>query len=614
MLSNSPPDRFPKNLEIVDNGSLDSKAQDLQHPVTHRVSRSHKETRRVKAACKRCRTKRRKCNGLQPCGNCSKSKSECSYEIENKRKPLNKKYVDSLLEKIEFLSSVIGSKTLDLNKVNHKSSIAALLKSPNANGQNAMNYHAAFKLDMDEHKLITFHGPSSYRHMSSPPLIVKPGHWNTAKAITGDDHKLFDWFFQNINKDLPLIDRTLFDSSIANEEMEFNRFVSNSLINAILATTLSRMNDPNYVDYKDLAAKQVMEELSSVNITQVQALVLLSLLEMTDNTEVRSSCYMSMAVALSNHLGLHLYTNDMPISKAEKELRQKLFWCCFIVDRSRSPILGMDPYLDSEDISTHLPISSSSDELLILRELCILLDIQTNAIKSIYSLRFQLMLKGKNKARQELAYIDANVNLSKWVKELPSICRSKNDIPDHPNMRMVLIMELFYYITQLVISKPFTKTPYDPKLEQNDELQSYNLSCNIITLVDKIDYKNCALLHLIPYGLYISTVCFFFNYHSPNTNIRETSYINCRKGVSIMKSMSEFIPVAKVYYDRIKIVKSDWKVQFDLEENEDLNNLEVPKPADVDFSNFIWSDINEYMHEDPTSLLGSINFYEVFGS
>lgn len=78
--------------------------------------------------------------------------------------------------------------------------------------------------------------------------------------------------------------------------------------------------------------------------------------------------------------------------------------------------------------------------------------------------------------------------------------------------------------------------------------------------------------------------------------------------------MSEFIPVAKLYYERIKIVKSDWKVQFDLEENEDLNNLEVPKAADVDFSNFIWSDINEYIHEDPTSLLGSINFYEVFGS
>jgi hypothetical protein len=39
--------------------------------------------------------------------------------------------------------------------------------------------------------------------------------------------------------------------------------------------------------------------------------------------------------------------------------------------------------------------------------------------------------------------------------------------------------------------------------------------------------------------------------------------------------MSELIPVANVYYE-IKIVKSDWKVQFDLKENnEDLNNLEV---------------------------------------
>lgn len=141
-------------------------------------------------------------------------------------------------------------------------------------------------------------------------------------------------------------------------------------------------------------------------------------------------------------------------------------------------------------------------------------------------------------------------------------------------MRMALTIELCYYITQLLITKPSTKT-HDPKLVQKNELQSYNLSCEIITLVERIDYKRCALLHLMPYALYISTVCLFFNYHSPNTSIRETSYINCRKGVSIMKCMSELIPVANVYYE-IKIVKADWKVQFDLKENnEDLNNLEV---------------------------------------
>lgn len=147
--------------------------------------------------------------------------------------------------------------------------------------------------------------------------------------------------------------------------MEVYDFVSNSLINAIIAITLSRMNDPNSFDYKDLAAKQVMEEINSANITQVQALILLPLLEMTDNTELKPSCYMSMAVALSNHLGLHLDANNMAITKAEKELKQKVLWCCFIVDRSRSPILGMDPYLGSEDISTEFPISSSSDHLLI---------------------------------------------------------------------------------------------------------------------------------------------------------------------------------------------------------------------------------------------------------
>lgn len=99
---------------------------------------------------------------------------------------------------------------------------------------------------------------------------------------------------------------------------------------------------------------------------------------------------------------------------------------------------------------------------------------------------------------------------------------------------MVLTMELCYYITQLLISKPSTKVPNDPKLVQKNELQSYNLSCNIITLVERIEYKNYALLHIIPYALYITIVCLLFNYHSPNISVRETSYINYRKGLSIM--------------------------------------------------------------------------------
>lgn len=39
-----------------------------------------------------------------------------------------------------------------------------------------------------------------------------------------------------------------------------------------------------------------MEEINSINITQVQSRTLLSLLEMTDNTEIKPSCQMSIAV------------------------------------------------------------------------------------------------------------------------------------------------------------------------------------------------------------------------------------------------------------------------------------------------------------------------------
>lgn len=78
--------------------------------------------------------------------------------------------------------------------------------------------------------------------------------------------------------------------------------------------------------------------------------------------------------------------------------------------------------------------------------------------------------------------------------------------------------------------------------------------------------------------------------------------------------MTEFVPAAKVYYERIKIVKSDWKVNIDFERNQELNDLEIPIASDIDFSNFIWPGTNEDMSDGSTSLMASINFYEVFGS
>lgn len=125
---------FPsENLEVDRDTWKISPTETFRDSTMASVSKPRQKTERVKSACKRCRIKRRKCNGLQPCGNCSKSKSECAYEIENKRKPINKKYVDSLIEKIDVLNSIIGSiigsKTLASNEINCESNVAILLKS-----------------------------------------------------------------------------------------------------------------------------------------------------------------------------------------------------------------------------------------------------------------------------------------------------------------------------------------------------------------------------------------------------------------------------------------------------------------------------------------------------
>lgn len=69
------------------------------------VSPVQKKRDRVSKACQFCRKKKIKCDGNQPCGNCSSANSECIYPSESERKPRSKKAKPSKSQSISDLDN-----------------------------------------------------------------------------------------------------------------------------------------------------------------------------------------------------------------------------------------------------------------------------------------------------------------------------------------------------------------------------------------------------------------------------------------------------------------------------------------------------------------------------
>lgn len=69
----------------------------------HMADGHEEERKRVSKACQRCRVRKDRCDGLNPCGNCQSSQTECIYEATTKKRGLPEGYVRGL-EKLTYLA------------------------------------------------------------------------------------------------------------------------------------------------------------------------------------------------------------------------------------------------------------------------------------------------------------------------------------------------------------------------------------------------------------------------------------------------------------------------------------------------------------------------------
>lgn len=553
-----------------------------------------------KIACLECRKSKRKCDTRKPsCSACVRKGKECIYQISNRRKPATHVYTESLKNRIrvleealeKFTKSDIEGGTPSNEKYNPYPNLCKMnfraLKHWDMNSS-PKNVAAAgdvrvnttlWHLNIKDNRIF-FEGPSSCRYISSANYANTKIHREKPNYEDFDDfHKeIFQWYFETMNKTLPLIDEQLFFSSINNsaDENNMGNFASNSLINCIMALSYTG-SIHEYKRFKDLAIKQVNEEVSSgPDVTTVQVLLLLSIIEMTAGNEFSSSDFMSRAVSACYHLGLHVSSDALlssgKLSEEEARLRDMVFWCCFLVDRLRSIILGMHPFIYCTDISISLPQTDQDDpkfEMMeVFRDTLCFLDIQFKILQDVYSATLSINEKLSNtesrtwiNMEKKLLFTRGAEYVAEWKKNISSHSRIQN------NQSLFAVHLRVYQLTyNILASKPLLVHPilsFPYNKDNNSPISTCTQSSiEIIQICSNYELNQSLLLYQFLYSIYLSSIICLFNCTSSNQKVRTESEKLFICALDLFEKYSTYAEVSNIYYSNLKIFEEKWSTSL----------------------------------------------------
>lgn len=547
-------------------------------------------------ACFACRESKRKCDLKQPCCTlCAKKSIDCIYPTTSNRKPANKIYVNSLKNRIAALEEALrfcnGRKLgfemeqlcqhsfyPNLSKRNFQRSLGNVssgLKDtvPHERPKN-LKMESNWRLNII-HGRILFEGPSSSRYISTSGSAYKENVRSefTLNELDTFHNNVFKWFFNTVNKTLPLINEDLFISSLegSTDDESTGSFVSCCLINSIVAIFYMKHGE-DYSEFKKLAIQQVNEEIHLFpKVTTVQCLILLFTIEMTNGNEFLASDFISRAVSTSYHLGLHVNSDSLigegKLNTEEARVRDVVFWCCFLVDRLKLPIVGMHPFLNCTDISIRLPhaqmLNGSGESMEVFREIVCFSDFQLKLLEDRYGFHnFTNLDDPAMLLKQRLLMSEDLQILSEWKKNLPSAARLKNN-----RSSGCILLEVSQLTVQILIYKPLLVHPMKSDTPQEDlETSPINIctSCSetIVKLFETYDMRQDLFIYQYLYSLYLSSIICLFNCTSSNVRVKKRAEQVMKSAFKLFEETFSLAPVADVYYSNLKSFQKEWKSFF----------------------------------------------------
>lgn len=434
----------------------------------NKLNLDQKGSQKSQYSCFNCRKLKRKCSKTLPvCYNCQNTKKTCTYLGRKQRKPQRLSFLDELSpdetdqpgsHEIPSDDNSVSNTTVAIEALNNLSFIRETSNvSETSSPQTNFSVYTLGLTQLD---------------MNKSELLVTP---KVTKELCG---KFVEAFFKHNHRSYPFICESQFLQ--AYDDLEYiNDTISNYfefeiyMVMAIGCTTLSRVglmkkenNYSKFFSYRAVAF--LMQGFEISNIESIKMLLLLCIYSFFEPQGLHSWNISGMISRASITLGLNKrLTNDEPRT-LEVEMRYRLFWSIYNMDRLLSISLGKPLGIDELNIDIPLPQRLSDEAQFVYKTINSIINLRTiegNIIKKIYSIR-------SREVYNEETINDLKIQLDDWFNA------NKPNLPSNLKFFSFHGSDLWYstryYHDLMLLYRPSYLIP-KPHYDQSNLLGEYCL-------------------------------------------------------------------------------------------------------------------------------------------
>lgn len=361
-----------------------------------------------------------------------------------------------------------------------------------------------------------------------PPL---PTYYSTPIEMPSrsSQEELIDLFFTDCCPHLlPILSRTLFYDQLQIK----GPLITPLLLNVIYAHASKRSSPQAAEDevYYHRARKLMDDFLDVPRISTVIALIYLALYEPGQHRSSRAWMYSGMAIRMCFELGLHTSHYSSQMSQCDIELRKRVLWACFVMDKLESCTMERPWMLAAKAIAIDLPIALPEDtvgERVLLEafnQLCKLMMLVEKVIRFFtYEVQALWTVHEEN---QILQFLDT---LYRWREMLPAELRwTENEIPP-----MAAIVNLHLLCHDLELSLIMC-------CKQNEHRDRRRTLANAITTIVSLTLKHPPLIYAPSFSAFsavFAALTHAVDFHHPV--LAEEAQREFRKSLSDIRLLME---------------------------------------------------------------------------
>jgi hypothetical protein len=338
---------------------------------------------------------------------------------------------------------------------------------------------------------------------------MKKSSFMPAKSM---QQHLIQLYFKHCYSTWPMIPKRLFFKQLESSNSTQQRSLINPILLYMMFAHGAQYQQKTIADADSYfkQAKSLLDyELAHPTLSTIIALVLMALYDSSENT--CSTMYSAMAFQLCSDLDLMRnysgdYNNSKPSTTEQLELKKRICWSCYYLDKLIHLQNGQPWMIKRQDIELDLPLLQPGDDVIeheILEGFSSMIKLLQIAERVLQpqsqqqnNISNQPMIRSHSmNDNSQILSLNNDNELLHWLRSLPShlqwtplILNTNNNatpsIPDLPSNPMLCQLHLMYNIIELYVLKPYSTFNASKSIYQRSITIATNMTRLITTLSD----------------------------------------------------------------------------------------------------------------------------------